>query len=97
MHIHLYGTLVPTKVPVLGHLKKTKAYHLALGHHEDSSEEIKFNSDEENIGFANKGANSVVALVEIVINSRMMEGKNLSSEHIVFRPLITDNPITPSL
>ena len=71
-----------TKVPVLGHLKRAKAHHLALGHDEDSSEETEFNSDEENIDSGDKGANSVIALVEIVVDSRMMEGENLSSEPV---------------
>ena len=47
------------KAPVLGRPKRTKAYRLALGHDEDSSEEIEFDSDEENIEFGDKGATSV--------------------------------------
>ncbi|KAE8395794.1 hypothetical protein BDV23DRAFT_168545 [Aspergillus alliaceus] len=51
-----------TKAPVLGRPKRAKAYHLALGH------------DEENFEFGDKGAPSVGALVEIVVDSKGMEG-----------------------
>lgn len=55
---------------------------MALRHDKDSSEEIEFKSDEENIEFGDKGANSIIDLVVIVVDSRMMEGENLSSEPV---------------
>lgn len=57
---------------------------MALEHDEDSSEEIEFNFDEGNIEFGDKGANSVIDLVEIVVDSRMMEEENLWSEPVSY-------------
>lgn len=50
---------------------KGQKHHLVLGHDEDCSEEIE-------------GANSVIALVEINVDSRMMKGENLSSEPVSY-------------
>lgn len=72
------------KAPVLGRPKRAKAYHLALGHDEDSDEEIEFESDEENIESGDKGATFVSALAEIVVDSREMEGEYLSSEPVSY-------------
>ncbi|OJJ08813.1 hypothetical protein ASPVEDRAFT_47969 [Aspergillus versicolor CBS 583.65] len=68
------------KAPVLGRPKRAKAYHLALGHDDGSSEEIELDSDEESIEAGGWGATPVKVCAEVLVNSTEMEREYLSSE-----------------
>jgi hypothetical protein len=68
-----------TKAPVLGRPKRAKAYHLAMGH-DDGSSEVEPDSDEESIEAGDSGATPVRTCAEVLVNSTEMEGEYLSSE-----------------
>lgn len=72
-----------TKAPVLGRPKRAKAYHLAMGREDDSSEEVESDSDEGSIEAGDLGgATPARACVEVVLvnNSTEVEEEYLSSK-----------------
>ncbi|KAE8141786.1 hypothetical protein BDV38DRAFT_174169 [Aspergillus pseudotamarii] len=62
-----HGCLLPgfgIKTPVLGLQKRAKAYHLALGDSDDSSEEFEFDSDNEFVDTHTKLSDEVILNVD---------------------------------
>lgn len=52
------------KSPVLGLPKRAKAYHLALGDSDDSSEELEFDSDDEYVDMHTKALDEIILSVD---------------------------------
>lgn len=86
VHLKHQGVSLPgfgIQTPVLGRPKRVKAYHLAMGHDDDSSEELELESDEENIEADNTGMTSNSACAELLVNSKEIEGEYLESQLIL--------------